>query len=65
MISESGLDCLELSLEAKKELLLCLQEASSMDLPGGWEGIDKEIPGWDGFLGKQNARSRENGRRYV
>jgi len=38
MISESGLDCLELSLEAKKELLLCLQEASSMDLPGGWEG---------------------------
>lgn len=38
MISESGLDCLELSLEAKKELLLCLQEASSMDLPGGWDG---------------------------
>lgn len=38
MISESGLNCLELSLEAKKELLLCLQEASSMDLPGGWDG---------------------------
>eukprot|EP01018_Ginkgo_biloba_P017670 Gb_29754 [translate_table: standard] len=38
MIAESEPDCLGLSLEAKKQLLLCLQEASSMDLPEGWEG---------------------------
>lgn len=38
MVVESGPDCLGISLEVKKELLLSLQESSVMELPEDWEG---------------------------
>lgn len=38
MVVNSGPDCLALSLDAKKELLLSLQDSASMDMPEGWLG---------------------------
>eukprot|EP01018_Ginkgo_biloba_P010378 Gb_31366 [translate_table: standard] len=38
MVAENGPDCLGLSLEAKKELLLSIQESSGMEFPEDWEG---------------------------
>eukprot|EP00249_Psilotum_nudum_P014118 c24677_g1_i1 orf=128-3100(+) len=38
MVIENGAECLGLSVEAKKELLFSLQEATAMDLPEGWGG---------------------------
>lgn len=38
MVAGSGPDCLDISMDAKKELLMALQESTSMGLPDGWLG---------------------------
>ncbi|MCO5564593.1 hypothetical protein L7F22_018258 [Adiantum nelumboides] len=38
IMADNGSDCLDISLDAKKELLMALQETSSMALPDGWLG---------------------------
>eukprot|EP00250_Pteridium_aquilinum_P010068 c19132_g1_i1 orf=417-3251(-) len=38
MVTSNGPECLDISLDAKKELLLALQETTSMGLPDGWLG---------------------------
>lgn len=45
MVASNGPECLDLSLDSKKELLVALQETNSMGLPDGWLGssIDELI----------------------